>query len=72
MKPFRMTLYVPNYVGDSIINYVKIILNNCTGNAPSMNLGKEFFAPEFNVKAREATKASLPIKSMEYVTVLPA
>lgn len=72
MKPFRMTLYVPNYVGDSIINYVKIVLNNCTGTAPSMNLGKEFFAPEFNVKAREATKASLPIKSMEYVTVLPA
>ena len=71
MKPFRMTLYVPNYVGDSIINYVKIILNNCRGTAPSMNLGKEFFAPEFNVKAREATKASLPIKSMEYVTVLP-
>lgn len=72
MKPFRMTLYVPNYVGDSIINYVKIVLNNCTGTAPSMNLGKEFFAPEFNVKAREATKASLPIKSMEYVTELPA
>ena len=72
MKPFRMTLYVPNYVGDSIVNYVKIVLNNCTGTAPSMNLGKEFFAPEFNVKAREATKASLPIKSMEYVTVLPA
>ena len=72
MKPFRMTLYVPNYVGDSIVNYVKIVLNNCTGTAPGMNLGKEFFAPEFNVKAREATKASLPIKSMEYVTALPA
>ena len=71
MKPFRMILYVPNYVGDSIVNYVKIVLNNCTGTAPGMNLGKEFFAPEFNVKAREATKASLPIKSMEYVTVLP-
>ncbi len=71
MKPFRMTLYVPNYVGDSIVNYVKIVLNNCTGTAPGMNLGKEFFAPEFNVKAREATKASLPIKSMEYVTALP-
>ena len=72
MKPFRMTLYAPNYVGDSIVNYVKIVLNNCTGTAPGMNLGKEFFAPEFNVKAREATKASLPIKSMEYVTALPA
>ena len=62
-------------VFDELLNKgveVKIILNNCTGTAPSMNLGKEFFAPEFNVKAREATKASLPIKSMEYVTVLPA
>lgn len=72
MKPFRLTLYVPNYVGDSIVNYVKISLNNCTGSAPGMNLGKEFYAPEFTVKAREATKASLPIKSMEYVTELPA
>lgn len=72
MKPFRLTLYVPNYLGDSIVNYVKITLNNCSGTAPSMNLGKEFFAPEFNVKAREATKASLPIKSMDYVAKLPA
>lgn len=71
MKPFRLTLYVPNYLGDSIVNYVKITLNNCSGTAPSMNLGKEFFAPEFNVKAREATKASLPIKSMDYVATLP-
>ena len=71
MKPFRMTLYVPNYVGDSIVNYAKIQLNNCTGQAPSMNLGKEFYAPEFTVKAREATKASLPIKSIDYVPDLP-
>ena len=72
MKPFRLTLYVPNYLGDSIVNYVKITLNNCSGTATGLNLGKEFFAPEFNVKAREATKASLPIKSMDYVATLPA
>ena len=71
MKPFRLTLYVPNYLGDSIVNYVKITLNNCSGTATGLNLGKEFFAPEFNVKAREATKASLPIKSMDYVATLP-
>jgi hypothetical protein len=71
MKPFRLTLYVPNYLGDSIVNYVKITLNNCSGTATGLNLGKEFFAPEFNVKAREATKASLPIKSMDYVAALP-
>lgn len=72
MKPFRMNIYVPNYVGDSIVNYVKITLNNCTGSAPGLNIGKEFYAPEFKIKAREATKASLPVKSMDYVATLPA
>lgn len=72
MKPFRMNIYVPNYVGDSIVNYVKITLNNCTGSAPGLSIGKEFYAPEFKIKAREATKAGLPIKSMDYVGQLPA
>lgn len=72
MKPFRMNIYVPNYVGDSIVNYVKITLNNCTGKAPGLSIGKEFYAPEFNIKAREATKAGLPVKSMDYVAQLPA
>jgi len=72
MKPFRLNIYVPNYVGDSIVNYIQISLNNCTGNAPGMNLGKEFYAPEFDIKAREATKAGLPVKSMKYVAELPA
>lgn len=71
MKQFRMHLYVANYAGDSIINYVKISLNNCTGSAPNMSLGKEFYAPEFNIKAREATKAGLPIRSIDYVDELP-
>ena len=72
MKPFRLNIYVPNYVGDSIVNYVKITLNNCTGSAPGLNIGKEFYAPEFKIKAREATKAGLPVKSMDYVAELPA
>ena len=71
MKPFRLTLYVANYEGDSIKNYVKIALNNCSGKAPTMSLGKEFYAPEFTIKAREATKASLPIRNITYVTSLP-
>lgn len=72
MKPFRATLYVANYEGDSIKNYVKLICNNCSGTAPSFTSGKEFYAPEFTIKAREATKANLPIKSIEYVDDLPA
>lgn len=72
MKPFRAMIYVANYEGDSIKNYVVITLNNCSSSAPGMNAAKEFYAPEYTIKAREATKAGLPIKSLSYVTSLPA
>lgn len=72
MKPFRAMIYVANYEGDSIKNYVVITLNNCSGSAPGMNAAKEFYAPEYAIKAREATKAGLPIKSLSYVDTLPA
>lgn len=71
MKPFRAEIYVANYEGDSIKNYVCVTLNNCSGKAPKFSVGKEFYAPEFEIKAREATKASLPIKSISYVDALP-
>lgn len=72
MKPFRALIYVANYEGDSIKNYVVITLNKCSGTAPGMNAAKEFYAPEYTIKAREATKAGLPIKSLSYVSTLPA
>lgn len=72
MKPFRALIYVANYEGDSIKNYVVITLNKCSGSAPNMNNGKEFYAPEYTIKAREATKAGLPIKGLTYVNSLPA
>lgn len=72
MKPFKAEIYVANYDGDSIENYAVITLNNCKGKAPKFALGKEFFAPEFEIKAREATKAGLPIKKISYVATLPA
>lgn len=71
MKPFKTEIYVANYEGDSIKNYVVLTLNNCTGKAPKFSVGKEFYSPEFEIKAREATKAGKPIKSIEYVTELP-
>lgn len=71
MKPFRATIYVANYQGDSIVNYVKLTLNKCEGKAPTIKVGDDFFAPEFEIKAREATKAGLPVKSLEYVDELP-
>lgn len=71
MLPFRMTIFVKNYEGDSVKNYVKLVLNNCTGSAPGMSLGKEFYSPELTIKAREATKAKLPMKQISYVNALP-
>ena len=71
MKPFRALIYVANYEGDSIKNYVVITLNKCSGSAPGMNAAKEFYAPEYTIKAREATKAGLPIKGLSYVNSLP-
>ena len=55
----------------SIVNYCKITLNKCYGNFPEMSIGKEFYAPEFEVKARENTKAKLPIKEINFVDKLP-
>ena len=71
-KPFKMEIYVANYDGDSITSYVKVTLNKCYGKFMNMSLGDEFYAPEFNVKARENTKAGLPIKQIEVVTSLPS
>lgn len=72
MKPFKAEIYVANYEGDSIKNYVKVTLNNCSGKAPKFSVGKDFYAPEFEIKAREATKAQKPIKNIEYVESLPS
>lgn len=71
-KPFKMEIYVGNYSGDALINYVKITLNKCIGKFTDMKVGKSFYAPEFSIKARENTKASLPIQSIDFVDALPA
>lgn len=71
-KPFKLEIYVANYSGDAIVNYAKVTLNKCTGKFPTMTVGDGFFAPEFEIKARENTKANLPIKEIEFVAELPA
>ena len=70
-KPFKLEIYVANYSGDAIVNYAKVTLNKCTGKFPTMTVGDGFFAPEFEIKARENTKAQLPIKEIEFVEELP-
>lgn len=70
-KPFKMEIYVGNYSGDSLVNYVKITLNKCEGKFSDMKIGKEFFSPEFNIKARENTKAKLPTQEIDFIDKLP-
>ena len=71
-KPFKLDIYVANYSGDAIVNYAKVTLNKCVGKFPSMSIGDGFYAPEFEIKARENSAASLPIKEITFVDTLPA
>ena len=71
-KPFKLEIYVANYSGDSIVDYAKVTLNKCIGKFPTMSIGDGFYAPEFEIKARENTKASLPIKEITFVDSLPS
>ena len=70
-KPFKLDIYVANYSGDAIVNYAKVTLNKCIGKFPSMTIGDGFYAPEFEIKARENSAASLPIKEITFVDTLP-
>lgn len=72
MKPFIAEIYVANYEGDSIVNYAKIKLNSCTGKAPKMSFKKDFFSPEFEIDAREASIAGLSMKQVTFVDALPS
>lgn len=69
-KPFKMEIFVAQYEGDAIVGYVKIVLNKCLGKFPTIKVGKEFYAPEFEVKARENTAATLPVQDLEFVKTL--
>lgn len=70
-KQFKLEMYISNLEGDSIKNYVVITFNKCLGSFPEMDIGKDFFAPEFEIKARENTKAKLPIMGITQVDTLP-
>ena len=71
-KPFKLEIYVANYSGDSIVDYAKVTLNKCIGKFPTMSVGDGFYAPEFEIKARENSAAKLPIKEITFVDEIPA
>ena len=71
-KPFKLEIYVANYSGDAIVDYAKVTLNKCIGKFPTMSVGDGFYAPEFEIKARENSAAKLPIKEITFVDEIPA
>ena len=71
-KPFKLEIYVANYSGDAIVDYAKVTLNKCIGKFPTMSIGDGFYAPEFEIKARENSAAKLPIKEITFVDEIPA
>ncbi|MHC1681392.1 MAG: hypothetical protein AB6733_00265 [Clostridiaceae bacterium] len=71
-KPFKMDVYVANYEGDNIKNYVKLTFNKCMGRASKAVFKKDFYSPELVIEARENTLASKTCKSVDYVDTLPA
>lgn len=71
-KYFKVTAYVENYEGEAVINYVKFTFWKCKGSILSFDLKKEFFTPEFNIRATENTTLDKPPYSFDYVDSLPA
>lgn len=69
---FKMELFVANYKGSSIVDYCKITFNKCKGKPLNMTIGKEFYAPELEIKAREATKGNAPMLEIDFVDQLPS
>lgn len=70
-KYFKLTIYVENRNGDDIVNYVKFTFSKCRGKILKLQFKKEFFAPEFEVRATENTKLAKPVYGFDYVDTLP-
>lgn len=70
-KYIKVSAYVENYEGESVINYVKFTFPKCRGKILKLDLKKEFFAPEFDVRATENTKLGKSCYSFDYIDALP-
>ncbi len=70
-KYFKVTAYVENYDGEAVTNYVQFTFWKCKGSILSFDLKKEFFTPEFNIRATENTALDKPPYSFDYVDSLP-
>ncbi|MBU3195646.1 hypothetical protein KPL26_03075 [Clostridium algidicarnis] len=71
-KYFKLSAYIENYEGENVLNYVKLTFPKCRGKVIKLDFKKEFFAPEFDVRATENTKLKKSAYSFDYIDALPA
>lgn len=65
-RPFRMIIFHAGYEGDEIVRYLVTVLNKCTGQVSTFGTAQEWGQLEYTIRAREATKAGLPVASWGY------
>lgn len=70
-KYFRLTAYSENRLEDAIVNYAKVTFWRCKGKPVNLNLKKDFFAPQFDVKCTENAKINKSPYDIDYVAALP-
>lgn len=70
-KYFKLSAYIENYEGENVLNYVKFTFPKCRGKVIKLDFKKEFFAPEFDVRATENTKLKKSAYSFDYIDALP-
>lgn len=65
-KPFRMIIFHAAYEGADIVRYLVTVLNKCTGRIITFGTGQEFAQISYEIRAREATEAGIPVASWGY------
>lgn len=71
-KYFKLTIFVENYEGEAVFNYVQFTFPKCRGRIIGLTLNKEFTAPQFNIRATENSKLNKSVYSFDYIDALPA
>lgn len=66
-RPFRMFVFCGTYLGDAMRGQTVLIFNRCKGALPSIDVGNDdFYAPEWDITAMEASIAGLSMLTIGY------
>lgn len=65
-KPFRLIAFSYIYEGADVIGYAVFIFNKCQGTITDVTLGQDFVSIAYEIEAREASSAGLPLHSVGF------